>query len=444
MRTQQQWSHVIAGTGLAIMTACSAGGEPPGTLVVATKPAETGTPTAAPATSTGTPGVTSSGTEGGFNLDDDQASEVEPMGCQQAQRSFVPKIPTVFVLVDRSDTMFNDVTPGVSAWSALRTGVLEVMRDLDSSVRFGFGAFSGQGGQQCQLDAPLVPPALDNYEAVAQLYEPLEKPVASKDTPTVLALRNVAQQLRADTAEGEKYILFVTDGEPDYCDDGNQLCPPDSVVGLLQSLSANVDAQGAPQAPIQTLVFGVTSPSTSILPTVLQGFANAGAGQPVAPMLRNATDVYDPNSLFDQCNGVAGWAADFATTAKPLMRGQSIGTYVTDPALAGTAQVYRPDPTDQAALTEQIRAALAGVKSCNFDLGEDGVQVDLERKDLGEKAHVIVNGSPVPFDPVDGWSMLSETTVQLAGAACTSWRSPTIETSISFDFPCDIFVFDPR
>jgi hypothetical protein len=444
MRTQQQWSQVIVGTGLAVMTACSAGGEPKGTLIVNSPPAAAGAPTREPTTETATPGVTSTGTETGFNLDPDDLSGVEPMGCQQAQRSFVPKIPTVFVLVDRSDTMFNEISPGVSAWSALRSGVLEVMRDLDSNVRFGFGAFSGQGGAQCNLDAPLVPPALDNYENVAKLYEPLERPIASKDTPTVLALRNVAQQLRADTAEGEKYILFVTDGEPDYCDDGNQLCPPDSVVGLLQSLAASVDAQGAPQVPIQTLVFGVTSPSTSILPTVLQGFANAGAGQPVAPMLRTANEVYNPDTLYDQCNGVPGWAADFATTGKPLARGQSVGTYVTDPTLAGTAPVYRPDPTDQAALTEEIRAALAGVKSCTFDLGEDGVQVDLERKDLGDKARVIVNGSPVAFDPANGWSMLSETTVQLSGAACNSWRSPTVETSINFDFPCDIFVFDPR
>jgi hypothetical protein len=70
--------------------------------------------------------------------------------------------------------------------------------------------------------------------------------------------------------------------------------------------------------------------------------------------------------------------------------------------------------------------------------------VDLTRQDLGELARVVVNGAPVPFDPVNGWSMLSETTVQLEGTACASWRSPTIETSINFDFPCDIFVVIPR
>jgi hypothetical protein len=36
--------------------------------------------------------------------------------------------------------------------------------------------------------------------------------------------------------------------------------------------------------------------------------------------------------------------------------------------------------------------------------------------------------------------MASETTVTLAGQACETWRDPLVATSISFDFPCDIFV----
>jgi hypothetical protein len=445
MRTQRLWSHVIIGTGLALVAACGAGGEEQGALTV--RPGDTAEPgdnTPAPVGGPNGTNVPSGDENTGF-VTENPEDALTPMGCQQAERSFIPKIPTVFVLVDRSGTMFDPISDGVSAWTALRGGVLEVMRELDTNVRFGFGAFSGQTvANQCELQVPLVPPALDNYQNIATLYEPLDRPIDSKDTPTVLALREVVAELRADTTEGDKYILFVTDGEPDYCNDGNQLCPPDSVVGLLQSLAAGTETPGVTAAPIQTLVFGVSSPQASILPSVLQGFANAGAGLGVAPMLRNETEVYNPNNLFDQCNGVPGWAADFALSGKPLVRGESIGTYTTDPLLAGNAPVYRPDPTDQAALTEQIRTALAGVKSCTFDLGEDGVQVDLTRQDLGELARVVVNGAPVPFDPVNGWSMLSETTVQLEGTACTSWRSPTVETSISFDFPCDIFVVIPR
>lgn len=350
-------------------------------------------------------------------------------GCQQAQRTFIPQIPTVFILVDRSGSMFDENPPGSgqNAWGALRRGVLQVIAELQSDVRFGFGAFSGQGAT-CP-DMPSAAPALDNAEAIAALYGSLERP-PYKDTPTLGALNAVAERLWSDPVEGAKYILFVTDGEPDYCDDGNPLCPPDSVVGRLQRMAAGLDDDGVQNPPIQTLVFGIDSPLSTISPEVLAAFANAGAGQPVAPLVANPTGIYD------QCNGVPGWAADFATTGKAAIRGATSGDYSP---VGGTATVYRPDPNDQAELVEQIRAALAGVKSCAFDLGGDGVQVDVSRRDLGALAHVTVDGAEVPFDATDGWHMLSGTTVQLEGGACERWRAPG-ETSIAFDFPCDVIV----
>ena len=361
------------------------------------------------------------------------------MGCQQASRTFVPNIPTVFILVDRSSSMFDVNQQGTNAWSPLRSGVLQVIGDLQSEVRFGFGAFSGQG-TTCP-DMPMQAPDINNEPAIATLFNSLERS-QYKDTPTVAAFTRAAQTLWADNAvEGEKYILFVTDGEPDYCDDGNSLCPPDSVVGKLQQLAQGIDETGAQQAPIRTMVFGVNSPLTTISPEVLQAFANAGAGLPVAPVRQNANGAYDPNAIYDQCNGVPGWARDFAATGKTAVRGQTIGDYIdpSDPlAVPGNATVYRPDPNDQAALIGQIRAALAGIKSCSFDLAGD-VEVDLRRNDLGTRAKVIVNGAAVPFDPTNGWRMLNETTVALEGEACEMWRQPG-ETSIDFDFPCEVIV----
>jgi len=185
---------------------------------------------------------------------------------------------------------------------------------------------------------------------------------------------------------------------------------------------------------------GLTSPTGTIRPEVLQGFANAGAGLPVAPLTVNPGQVYAPENLWYTCEGRLGWRADLTATGKLAMPGAAVGTYAADPTLGGAATVYRPDPSDQEALIEQVRAALAGVKSCTFDLAEDGVKVDRARQDLGERARVIVNGRPVPLDPTNGWQMLTETTVQLEGTACNDWRNPTIETTISFDFPCEIFI----
>lgn len=446
MRMSKLSLRSVIGVNLCLLAAsCSAGGEDQGLLPVRPAEATAGAGnTPQGAGGQGTP--TTGGTGLDFDLDGD--GDITPMGCQQAQREFIPKIPAVFVLVDRSGTMFDPIPSAdgqtVTPWGSLRIGVLDVMRELEADVSFGFGAFSGQnlGALECRLDAPGVPPKLQNYDDIASLYEPLERPTDSKETPTTFALAQAAEQLRATLTDGDRYILFVTDGEPDYCDDGNNLCPPDSVVGLLQDLAAGVDRDGNSVPAIQTLVFGISSPTANIQQSALQNFANAGAGLPVAYFSPSPTpgdlNYFDPT--YDQCSGVLGWSTDFATTGKTPARGQTIGSYVADPTLAGAAPVFRPDPLDQAALTEQIRTALAGVKSCTFDLGEDGVQVDLSRQDLGEKANVVVNGTPVPFDAANGWSMLSETTVELGGEACSAWRSPTVQTSISFDFPCDIFV----
>lgn len=439
-----KWRGLACSMVMVWLAGCGAAGSDGDGGVSVRPPEQTPAPGGPPTPSTNDPNTPSTGSMGpDFNVSEEEGDGLMPMGCQQAQREFVPNIPTVYLLVDRSGTMFDSIGNNVSAWTALRGGALEVMRELEGGVRFGFAAFSGanMGPQMCDLQVPTVPAKLNNYADIAALYEPLGQPTNSKDTPTLLALEQVATQLRQDTETvGDKYIMFVTDGEPDYCDDGNQLCPPDSVVGLLQRLSSGVDATGAAVAPIRTLVFGISSPTATIRADVLQAFANAGAGLPVMAIAPNANQAPDPNALYDQCNGVLGWHDDFTATGKPAMRGQSVGDYVFDATLAGNAPVYRPDPTDQAALTGQLRAALAGVKSCSFDLGEDNVQVDLSRTDLGELAHVLINGQPVVYDPANGWSMMSETTVLLSGAACEMWRNPLIPTTINFDFPCDIFV----
>ena len=80
-----------------------------------------------------------------------------------------------------------------------------------------------------------------------------------------------------------------------------------------------------------------------------------------------------------------------------------------------------------------------GRRAIGRRIGGDGVEVDVRRPDLGVLAHVTIDGADVPFDATNGWHMLSGTTVQLEGAACERWRVPG-ETSIAFDFPCDVIV----
>lgn len=356
--------------------------------------------------------------------------------CQQAEVVFTPKYPAVFILVDRSGSMFEMQTDGAGmqyrAWDRLKEAALPVIQGLQDQIRFGFGAFTGQNGGTCP-DFPTIGADLNNYAKIAELYEPLDKPsnTADKETPTGMVLPKVGDALWADPTEGSRYVLFITDGEPDYCDDGNNLCPPDSVVYQLQQLAAGKDSTGGTHDSIKTFVLGLKSSLSTVSDESLQAWANAGQGQPVALWGQAATDPY---AMYDQCNGVPGWKADFTSTGKPAERGQTVGTYSPT---GGTAKVYRPDAGDKTALTHEIAALVNNVKTCTFDL-QGKIEVNLAKAGEGK---VAVDGKDIPYDASgtgDGWHMITETQLELSGSACNDWRATGMK--IDFDFPCDIIV----
>jgi hypothetical protein len=232
-------------------------------------------------------------------------------------------------------------------------------------------------------------------------------------------LQTVKDVLKSDTSDGPKYVLLVTDGQPDYCADGNELCPPDAVVRQLQQLSAE---------GFQTFVLGLRSPLTTISDATLQAFANAGAGQPVFPPAP-AADIFNQCFYGGDMNAV-GWKADHA--AAGLGMNQTLGAYA---AVGGTAQVFKPNATDKALLAADIGKAVSNAKSCVFDLGGK-IQVDLSLLAL---AHVYIEGREVALGGDNGWRMNDTTQLELVGEACNAWRMPSSD-DIRFEFPCDVIV----
>lgn len=379
----------------------------------------------------------------------------DPATCMQASFAFVPKIPTVYLMVDRSGSMFDcssttNVEPSCpdiadTSWGKLRDSVLMVVSSLQDQVRFGFAAFTGTNptaGGTCPILSQ-VPPDLNNYQAISTLYNSLPpgpnstQPGVKYETPARQSLDMIGAALMADATPGDKYILFVTDGQPDYCDDSNALCAPDSVIAGLQALKAK---------GITTIVMGLQSSLNDLPPGILQAFANAGAGEPTVAPLRAGLDTF---AFFDQCNGVAGWHADLTASGKAQQRGVTLGTYASTP---GPTVPYTPDASNQSMLASQLSQALSGVKSCVFDLSDlDGksIKVDLTQLD---KAHVAICAQPdpatnlcptgtaqVPLDASNGWRMNTPTQLELVGSACTTWRDPN-NNNIDFQFPCQIIV----
>ena len=369
--------------------------------------------------------------------------------CSDVMYTFTPMIPTVTLLVDRSGSMFHCLSgntgdavcadPANTSWSNLKMAIETVLTQLDAQVRFGFQTVWGtnpQGGGMCPslqgMATNAVPPALNNGATIKALYDSLAFPPNSTqmgmkfESPASESIQVAAKSLMADTTPGAKYIIFLTDGQPDYCDDGNGLCAPDSVVYQLQN---------AYTAGIKTIVFGVQTSLFDLAPGVLQAFANAGAGEPtLAPVKAGGT----ANDFYDQCSGGSspGWMADLTASGKPAMRGTTLGTYSTT---MGPTMPYQPSASNLSQLVSQLGAALSGVKSCTFDLGNiNGMSVKVNR-DLLNEAHVKIMGTDVPLDDMNGWRMNTDTQLELTGSACDEWRQPDTNT-IDFMFPCDIFI----
>jgi hypothetical protein len=340
--------------------------------------------------------------------------------CQEGGTEFIPKVPTVVLLVDRSGTMFKDAG---NPWNTLRDGVLEVVAGMSDQVRFGLVAVTGeQAAGMCPL-LDEVMPADNNYDTLAAKYTALAAPMKG-ESPGMRGLQRASEILVADTTPGDKYILFVTDGEQDYCNDGDFACPTDSVVYHLQATAA----QG-----IKTFIFGLPMTSTDAAqqaryPAVLQAFADAGMGLPVAPVLPPGGTA--PLNIFYNCQAVPDWAAEATAAARPAM--EPLGTYAT---ASGGAKVFTPG-VEANALKEEIAKVLSGVKSCTFDLGGD---IQVKPALLGE-ATVTISGMNIPLDTngVNGWHMPTPSQIELVGDACTFWRMPQ-NTNIDWGFPCELF-----
>jgi hypothetical protein len=374
-------------------------------------------------TGSGSGGNNSSGSGGGSGSDGG--------GCYQAMEVFNPQTPSVYVLVDRSGSEFQNATMG--DYFTLRSATLQVIQMLQDKIRFGLGVFHGDHAMgACMPLLETVPIALNNYDAIAAKYNSLGMPAASPiDTPCFAVLPMVKDALMKDAmnSNGPKDVLFVTDGETDFCDNGEAVCPADAVTWAIQDMYA-----GNPS--IGTLVIGLPASMNlnSISATVLQNFANAGAGLlPVVPQ-PNMNQTFTQTNIYNDCgNSVPAWKTAWQALNKPM--NTAIATYGT-PTMNAT--VYKPTAVSQQALADQIAAALKTVKNCMFDLTKVSppVKVDLMQLD---RASVTIQGQPVPRSDTDGWHMVSPTELELTGSWCTKWEDPMTDT-IHFDFPCDIII----
>jgi len=367
---------------------------------------------------------------------------------------YVPKIPTVYLVVDRSGSMFHCLASSQpvcankadTSWSQLNTAIQSVIKQLETQVRFGFTTIYGTnptGGGSCTVATAGTltdnePPKLDNADEIKARFDSLPWPLEAEssqpgkkfESPASYALKAATRALMNFTEPGDKYMIFLTDGQEDYCDDALEICASDSTVGALQAAFA---------ANIRTIVFGLQTTQFNLPGAVLDAFANAGAGEPTVPSLMSKLD---PTAIFDQCQGVTPWRTDLTASGHPTTRGPTatVGTYA---ATAGPTKPFKPNAADQTMLVTQLTQALAGVKSCTFDLTDVGgkaIKVDTTKLD---QAHVKIEGMDVALSATNGWNVLASAPSLLvfSGTACDKWRNPA-STKIDLQFPCGTIIFE--
>lgn len=338
-------------------------------------------------------------------------------GCNDLSIVTKEVTPTVLLLVDNSSSMFE---PRTELWDPLYNVLMKpetgIVASLQEKVRFGFTSYRGSK----TINDPACPNLfevdykLNNFSDIDTVYKKQGAewtPDAKWETPTGAAIKKAAEKLAAYEADppGPKYILLVTDGNPNTCAALDPQCGSDESIKAVQDAKA---------AGIGTFAVGIggilvaansgCEPSWGRCGALhLQDLANAGQGLPVAA---------PPDSLKYQ-----------ACTPTQMLA----GTYAGATETPGAAPYYTA--ANAAELETAIRGLLNSVASCTYDMNATVVG----NAALGT---VKVNGTEVAYNDPNGWKLEdNKVQITLQGTTCDTFKSmPGSQLSVSF--PCKVAV----
>src|SRR6478735_4793166 len=225
---------------------------------------------------------------------------VQPVSCEAVTVAFDELRPALTLLVDQSLSMrsrYPDDQSPATRWSLVGDALFDpsfgVVKQFEASIRFGIAFFTSRPGVCPILNE--VPARVLNYSALNSLYRSL---APDGDTPTGDALQQVVTELQQLPSRGPRYVLLVTDGNPDTCAQPN----PDE--GQPQAVAA---AQRAYAAGIDLYVLGI---SNGIAGENLQQIANAGLGRPIDLVYRVDMGAAQPFQASDDVLGLTIQLAD--------------------------------------------------------------------------------------------------------------------------------------
>jgi len=337
-------------------------------------------------------------------------------GCNDLTVATKEVTPTVLLLVDNSSSMFE---PRDKLWDPLYNVLMKptdgIVASLQEKVRFGFTSYRGSK----TIDDPACPNLfevdykLGNFDAIDTVYKKQGAewtPDSKWETPTGAAIKKATEKLAAFTADppGPKYIVLVTDGNPNTCHALDPQCGSDESIKAVQDAKAlGIGTFAVGIGDIVSTNSGCETAWGRCGALHLQDLANAGQGLPVAA---------PPDQLkYQACTPTQMLAATYAGAAET----------------PGAAKFYTA--ANAAELETAIKGLLNSVVSCTYDMNATVVG----NAALGT---VVVNGVPATYNDPNGWKLEdNKTQVTLQGTACDSFKSmPGSELKVSF--PCKVAV----
>jgi hypothetical protein len=302
-------------------------------------------------------------------------------GCVNLDVGFEGQTPTVLLLVDQSGSMTTPFPDGAQTtrWSVLHDALMDpvngVVKQTETVVRYGLALYTSHGGNAGGMCPILqnVPIALNNYNAIKAVYDAA---VPDKDTPTGPSIDAVMPGLLAFAEPGPKYILLVSDGLPDTCEDAN---PGGAQARQAANARTVASAQAAYMQGVGLFEMGV---SADIALDHLQQMANAGAG-------------LDPNTQPPQ-------AAKFWVAS-----------------------------SNQADLAAQLSSIVGNVRSCVFALR------GTVTPDAAQSGIVRLDGQALPYNDPNGWRLNGPSQLEVLGTSCDKIKNDS--KSLSISFPCNAF-----
>jgi hypothetical protein len=362
--------------------------------------------------------------------------------CNSKGIEFENVVPSVLMLVDRSTSMFkNNIQTGdptrpstcfdggspafgadEDRWSAMRKAVA-ALEPLAAEVMFGMSTYTSFNDSAATCpDMPQLTTLLPGQAAFADILAELPPnveacPAKKSETPTWEAIEKGTAALAAVEIEGPKYLVVITDGEPDSCLLFDPQCGQDAAIGAAQDAFA---------ANITTFVIGLGS---DVGEKFLNDLAHAGQGLEVQPpdgsgvdCLRQIVQADDPTVNFDFNN----------------YRDSAMATYGAD-GLEYDDKLYFA-PTDLAALQQQLTSLIAGVRTCDYEMDTSVVVAQANkgavRLNLPDGTHQdLVYGDP------NGWALSAENdyTVTIQGTACDKILADEV-AGLQIEFPCEVRV----